>query len=206
MSLERDQSATILFDNFESGSLSGWTTSAVSGGQKWTASTTNPFQGSWHAQSQPRSTSEPASTLEKTIPTTNYQGISIKYTRKLIGLDAADEFKAKWFDGIKWNILEQTGSNSANDAPYIQKSFSLPQTANNNPNFKIKFECTAGAVSEYCRIDNVNISASSSPTGLYIYKFNTSNLINDTYAYTIYAEDTSSNQPAPQGGDFTIIL
>lgn len=206
MSLEQGPSGTIVYDNFESGTLSGWTTTAVSGGQKWTASTTNPFQGSWHAQSQPRSTSEPASVLERTIPTTNYQGISIKYARKLIGLDTADEFKAKWFDGSTWTILEQTGSKSANDASYITKSFSLPSSANNNQNFKIRFECTAGAVSEYCRIDNINISASSAPTGFYIYKFNTANLTNDTYAYTIYANDTSGNQPVPQGGDFTIIL
>ena len=206
MSLEQGPSGTIFYDNFESGTLSNWTTTAVSGGQRWTTSTTNPYQGRWHAQPQPRSTKEPASVLEKIIPTTNYQGIKIQYVRKLVGLDTADEFKAKWFDGSSWNVLEQTDSKSANDASYIQKSFSLPTTANNNANFRIKFECTAGAVSEYCRIDNVNISASSSPTGFYIYKFNTSNLTNDTYAYTIYVNDTSNNQPVPQGGDFTIIL
>ena len=206
MSIELGSSTTIFYDNFESGTLSGWTSTAVSGGQKWTASTTNPYQRTWHAQSQPRSTTEPASILEKTIPTTNYQGISIKYGRKLVGLDPADEFKAKWFDGSFWNTLEQTGSNSANDAGYVLKSFNLPLSANNNPNFKIRFECTAGAVSEYCRIDNINISASSSPTGFYKYVFDTSGLLNDTYAYTIYASDTSNNQPVPEGGDFTIIL
>ncbi len=205
MSLEQGPSATIFYDNFESGTLASWTTTAVSGAQKWTASTTNPFQGTWHTQSQPRSTNEPASVLEKTIPTTNYQGISIKYARKLVGLDTADEFKAKWFDGSIWTILEQTGSKSANDANYIVKSFSLPSTASSNPNFKIRFECTAGAVTEYCRIDNINISASSSPTGFYKYIFNTANLTNGTYAYTLYVNDTSNNQPIPQGGDFTII-
>lgn len=206
MILEQGPAATIFYNNFESGTLSGWTTSAVSGGQKWTASTTNPYQGSWHAQSQPRSTSEPASVLERNISTLNYQGITIKYARKLVGLDVADEFKAKWFDGTTWNTLEQTGSSSANDANYVLKTFPLPSAASNNPNLKIKFECTAGAVSEYCRIDNVNVSASSSPTGFYKYVFNTANLSNDTYAYTVYANDTSGNQPVPMGGDFTIIL
>ena len=205
MSLEQGSSATIFSDNFESGSLVGWTTSAVSGGQKWAVSNTNPFQGTWYAQSQPRSTNEPASVLEKAVSTENYQGITIKYARKLVGLDTADEFKAKWFDGTKWNVLEQTSSNSANDASYIQKSFSLPISASNNPNFKIRFECTAGAVSEYCRVDNISLLAQSSPTGFYVYKFNTSNLANDTYAYTIYVNDTSGNEPVPEGGDFTII-
>ena len=206
MSLEFGAGATIFYDNFESGNLNGWTNTAVSGGQKWSASSTNPFQGSFHAQSQPRSTSEPASVLERAISTVSYQGITIKYARKLVGLDTADEFKAKWFDGVSWTMLEQTGSSSANNAGYVLKTFNLPAIANNNANFKIRFECTAGAVSEYCRVDNVNISASASPTGFYKFVFNTSGLLNDTYVYTIYANDTPGNQPAPQGGDFTIIL
>ncbi len=205
MTLEQGTASTIFYDNFESGALNGWSNTAVSGGNRWTASTSNPFQGSWHAQSQPRSTSEPASVLERAISTQNYNGITIKYARKLIGLDTADEFKAKWFDGSSWTVLEQTGSSSANDANYIAKTFNLPLNANNNPNFKIRFECTAGAVSEYCRIDNVNVSASASPTGFYKYIFNTANLPQGTYLYTVYAEDTSGNQPLPQGGDFTVL-
>lgn len=205
MSIEQGPSATIFYDNFESGNLNVWTTNAVSGGLKWIASSTNPFQGTWHAQSQPRSTNEPASILEKAISTVNYQGISIRYARRLIGLDTADEFKAKWFDGVSWNVLEQTGSKSANDAGYVVKSFTLPSSANHNANFRIKFECTAGAVSEFCRVDNVNVSASSAPTGFYKYVFNTSGLLNNTYAYTIYVNDTSGNQPVPQGGDFSVI-
>ncbi len=148
----------IFYDNFESGNLNSWTTSSVSGGLNWENSATDPFQGSKHAQSQPRSTSEPASILEKTISTTGFNTVLFSYYRKLIGLDSADEFKVKWFDGTSWNIVEQTGSSSANDVSYQYKQFSLPSTASNNPNFKIRFECTAGAVSEYCRIDNVNLT------------------------------------------------
>ena len=206
MSVESGPGGAILYDDFESGTLNGWTTTAVSGAQKWTANKTNPYQGLWCAQSQPRSTTEPASVLERTISTVGYQGIALRYYRKLVGIDAADEFKAKWFDGVSWSVLEQTGSASANDASYVLKSFSLPSSANNNPNLKVKFECTAGAVSEYCRVDNFNLSASSAPTGFYKYVFNTTGLVNDTYAYTVYANDSSGNQPVPQGGDFTIIL
>ncbi|MDO8509066.1 MAG: BPL-N domain-containing protein [Nanoarchaeota archaeon] len=206
MNLEFEKPLTLYFDNFESGTLASWTNLAVSGAQKWTASKTNPYQGSWHAQSQPRSTSEPASVLEKTIPTTNQEGITIKYSRRLIGLDTVDEFKVKWFDGSTWNILEQTLSSSANDPSYLIKTFSLPQKANNNPSFKIRFECTAGAVSEYCRIDNLNISAKSSPSTIYSFFLNTSVLSNDTYTYAISVNDSSNNQPIPQGGEFSVIM
>lgn len=146
----------IFFEGFESG-ISGWTTTSVSGGNKWIASTLNPYQGNYHAQSQPMSTTEPASILEKQISTAGYFNIKLSYYRKLVGLDIADEFKVKWFDGTTWQILEQTGSASADNAAYVYKEFLLPSSANNNSNFKIRFECTAGATSEYCRVDNVKI-------------------------------------------------
>ncbi len=148
----------IFFDGFESGGLSGWTLTSVSGANNWTASTTNPYQGSYHAQSQPLSTTQPASVLERAISTTGYQNIIFNYSKRLIGLDIADEFQVEWYNGTTWQILEQTGGSSANDASYLSRQFSFPSTANNNPNFRIKFECTAGATSEYCRVDNVNIS------------------------------------------------
>ncbi len=148
----------IFSDGFESG-ISGWTTTAVSGGNEWTASTTNPYSGSYYAQSNPMSTNEPASILEKTISTSGYSNIKLSYYRKLVGLDSADEFKAMWYNGNSWQVLEQTGSNSANDASYIFKEFTLPASADNNANLKVRFECTAGAVSEFCRVDNVKLTA-----------------------------------------------
>ncbi len=148
----------IFFEGFESG-IAGWTTTAVSGANKWTASPTNPYQGSYHAQSNPMSTNEPASVLEKTISTSGYSNINLSYYRKLVGLDAADEFKAKWYDGVSWQTAEQTGGASANDAAYVFKEFTLPASADNNANLKVRFECTAGAVSEFCRVDNVKLTS-----------------------------------------------
>ncbi len=154
---ESVNATTIFLDDFESGTLSGWTLTKAAGANDWTASQTDPFQGSWHAQSQPQSTTEPASVMEKIISTSGYQTIVFDYKRKLVGLDIADEFQAEWFDGTSWSVLEQTGDASADDANYVSKQFSLPSSANNNANFRIKFECTAGAVSEFCRVDNVLI-------------------------------------------------
>ncbi len=156
--LASDVKATTIFsETFESGTLGGWTLSNAAGANNWTASSTDPFQGSFHAQSLPQSTTEPASVIERVISTSGYNNIIINYTRKLIGLDAADEFQMEWFDGTSWAILELTGSSAADDLSYLSKQFSLPSGANNNANLKIKFECTAGAVSEFCRVDNVLI-------------------------------------------------
>ena len=76
---------------------------------------------------------------------------------------------------------------------------------NNNPDFAIKFECTAGAVSEFCRVDNVNISSSSSFSGFYKYVYSTIGLTNGSYVYTVYANDSNGNQPIPSIGEFVVI-
>ena len=151
------------FEGFESGGFSSnnWTLSAASGANNWSVTNTNPYQGTYHAQAQPSSTTEPASILEVNVSTVNYTNITFSYYRKLVGLDPADEFKAKWFDGSVWTIVEETLSNSVDDSAYVFKSFSLPSSAANNPNFKIRFECTAGAASEYCRVDNVVVNGTS---------------------------------------------
>ncbi|MBI2452457.1 hypothetical protein HYV50_05285 [Candidatus Pacearchaeota archaeon] len=153
---------TIFSDDFESGTLGGWSLTAASGANNWTNSLTDPFQGTRHAQSQPQSTTEPASVIERGISTLGYQNITLKYKRKLIALDVADEFQVEWNDGAGWIILEQTGGSSADDSSYVFSEFNFSTNANNNPNFRIKFECTAGAVSEFCRVDNVELLGNTS--------------------------------------------
>ncbi len=197
--------STLFYDNFESGSLAGWTTTAVSGGNKWLVATSNPYQGTKYAESKPQSTNEPASILERSISTVGSSTLKLQYVRRLVGIDGVDEFKAKWFDGTSWYILEQSGSASANDAGYVLKSFILPASANNNPSLRIRFECTAGAVSEFCRIDNVNLSSSSSPSNTYTHSFNTSGLEAGTYVYAVSANDSAGNQPIPVGGEFSVL-
>ncbi|MEK6945946.1 MAG: hypothetical protein AABW63_04110 [Nanoarchaeota archaeon] len=148
----------IFFDGFEGGTLGGWTLTAVSGANNWTASTIDPYQGTYHAQSQPQSTIEPASVMDIGISTSGYANIKVNYSKKLVGLDSADEFQMEWFDGASWTILEQTGAVAEDDLSYVSKQFSLPSSADNKATFRIKFECTAGGVTEFCRIDDVNVT------------------------------------------------
>jgi hypothetical protein len=148
-------------EGFESGSFTtnNWTLTGVS--YNWTVTNTNPYAGTYHAETQPRSTTAPASTLQTTISTVGYQSINLSYYRKLVGIDAADEFKAKWYNGSAWTTVEETLDTSANDASYVYKTFALGSGAANRTDFTIRFECTAGAVSEYCRVDNVSVRSSS---------------------------------------------
>ena len=97
------------------------------------------------------------------MSTISYVSLNVSYYRQLIGMDAADEFTVDWFNGTGWTYLEQLGGASADDAAYVAKSFVLPAEANNNPNFRIRFMCENGAVSESCRVDNVKITGVKTP-------------------------------------------
>lgn len=142
----------LLNDGFESGSLSGW--NVYGSGSPWLVSTQDPRTGSYHAQSKQSGAGNPTY-IEKSIDTTGYSSLTFEYYRKLIGLDAADDFSAEWYDGNSWNLLEHVSSQS--NSNYVLRNYVLPVGAENNPNFKLRFMCEAGAVSEYCRIDDVKL-------------------------------------------------
>lgn len=146
--------AEILFDGFEGGTLGDWTLTHTGSANDWTATTTNPHSGTYSAESNPVDAGE-TSAMERIISTLGYNNITFSYQRQLVGIDTVDWFRAKWYDGSTWHTVEEQNSE---DGDYVSKSFSLTSLANNNANFQVKFECVAGAVSEYCRVDNVNIS------------------------------------------------
>lgn len=149
---------SIFFDDFESGNLNSWSLTSPQGGDSWIVSLEDPYLGSYSAFAKPKETAEPASVMEINVNTSGHGNINFAYYRQLKGLDSADEFKAKWFDGTNWVIVEETGSSRVNDADYVYKNFSLNSSASNNSDFAIKFECTAGAASEICFVDNVDVS------------------------------------------------
>jgi len=151
----------VLFsDDYESGGIANWTLSQPNNGNPWTASPIDPATGSYAARVQPSETTDPASAMEHAISTNGHQGIHFEYDRKLVEFDLADRFRASWFDGATWFALEQTGTVAINDLTYSHRSFALPAAAENKPAFRIRFECTAGAVSEFCNVDNVAVWAS----------------------------------------------
>jgi glutamine amidotransferase-like uncharacterized protein len=148
-------STGILFeDGFENG-LGNWITSAVSGGSVWNVQSDNPYDGIYYAFSKPMSTTQPASILEsKSINTSSANTLKISYARKLVGLDSADEFSVKYYDGI-WHTIEMTGSSGVSDSSYKYKEYLISTSSE----IKLRFECTAGAVSESCRVDSVKVEA-----------------------------------------------
>ena len=141
-------SGEIIADGFEDG-LGGWQVSGP--GVAWMGSSVNPYTGSRHAYAvQPGANT--MTYLEQSFDLSSFASGRLQYVRRLIGLDAADEFLVEYRDGTSWHTLEATGSASANDATYVRKEFILPSWATG-----LRFGCKAGAVSEKCEIDDVSL-------------------------------------------------
>jgi hypothetical protein len=193
-------------DDFELGTLNAKSWSVTGTGRLWTASTNDAMNGNYIAEAHQTGAGNP-SYMEKSIDTTGYQNVTLSYYKKLVGLDVADEFAVEWYDGAGWVSLESTGANSSDDANYTFKTFNISSAADNNPNFKIRFTCECGAVSEYCRLDNITLSAiaSGGSADLWKYPYTTSVLsATGIYNYTVYANDTSGNNAISASGNFSI--
>ncbi len=149
----------LYFDDFEDANLNEWTVviNGTSGIHPWTAHTFGfAYEGLYHAHGFPDSLAEPATSMNITISTFNYSSIQVSYYR-WINVTTAGEFKALWFDGSNWNILEETGDNAVDDGSHIFRNFSLPSFASNNLNFQLKFECTA-LNNNFCTFDNLGVA------------------------------------------------
>jgi hypothetical protein len=137
---------TIFSDGFESGDFvsGGWTIS----GDTATVSNKAQYTGTYGAKLGKQSW------IEKAVSTAGYTDIHLKYARKTYGLDSGEEFYARWHDGTEWHILEATL-----DENWAEKDWTLGSTANNNPDFKIRFSSNGGHPSqEYSYLDDVEVS------------------------------------------------
>lgn len=138
----------VLFDSFEDGNLVEW--SLYGTGRPWVTSTDTSYEGAWSARATYTGAGDD-SFMEISIDPSSFNTVTFEYYRKLIGLDAADDFQVEYFDG-NWITLEHLGDSSASDSSFKFRSFTIPNTAT-----KIRFKCECGAVSEKCYVDNVKI-------------------------------------------------
>ena len=146
-------------DGFETGSFNSsvWSLSTTgTGAFNWTVNTVTPASGIYAAQDIGRSASQ-AGILTLNMSTTNYSNITLKYQKRNINFLVASSLATiQYFDGTSWTTLN---SSSATDAAYVNMSFNLPTTANNNPSMQIRWTCLSGTItSRYCLVDNVRVT------------------------------------------------
>jgi hypothetical protein len=195
--------SALFHDSFESGSLSssGW---VLNGSRYWAGGSLDAADGGYAAEMHESGAVDPA-TMEVAVSTQNYQNVTIIYNRKLTGLDASDVYRVEWFNGTAWASAEDKGPGSADDPAYVFQTLALPSGASNKSGFKVRFVCECGAVTEYCRVDNVTVSASplfgSDTSWLHSFTAGAAG----TAAYTVYANDSDGNWATPWHGNITIV-
>jgi len=154
---------TILSDDFNDGNLNSWTVTnspTALPGTAWNNTGTFAEAKPGNASATP---TNGTSTLQRTISTSGFTSITVKYDRQLVGFDSEEEFKASWsLDGVTFTTLEETLNTTPDDTTFVLKTFNLPTSANNNANFRLRFECTSDAQADFCRLDNVLVEGTSS--------------------------------------------
>ncbi len=161
------------YDGFESGTLANW--SLYGNGNDWEIQNDDPFNGTNYARARD---TDGSSYLELNISTINFTNISISYYRKVQNFDANEYLATEWFNGTRYNLLENVSSGSG----YIFAIFNLTDSANNNSKFTLRFACKNDHSSEKCAIDDVRMNGVSTIDTEKPYLINLSvSIINGSY-------------------------
>ncbi|MCK4758150.1 MAG: hypothetical protein KAS67_06850 [Thermoplasmata archaeon] len=147
-------SGTLFSDGFESGDLAtgGWTVDADP-----LVSTENVNTGIYSCDLGSANTMTTGSII-KGIDSTGWASIILNYSVATNGLDSGvDYFRAEYDVGSGFVILEELTGTLA----YADKSFTLPVSADDNPNLKIRFYLYRDATSEDAYVDDVSVTYSS---------------------------------------------
>jgi hypothetical protein len=139
-------------DGFECGNFTagGWTVAgttpapSVTTGAKYTGTYGARIPGSTGTRS-----------ITKSKSTEGYNSIHVKYDRKVTrttNITLTVDWSAN--GGSSWTTLETVSGSTS----WASKDWALGTTANNNPDFRIRFCTTAGSTSRYAYIDNVQIT------------------------------------------------
>ncbi len=194
----------LFYDGFEDGTYNAW--DAIPGND-WGVTNANPNIGSRHSIVDDTDGAAGQRYLTKSVSTVGYEDISFIYYRCARDLEADDHVYAQWNDGNGWNTLEDftDGSSGENSATYVNMDFSLPSTADNNPNFQIRFDAILDAPDDDFDLDEVKILGSTTVSNLndlsltdYIY------VVNETTNILRYDMDgTGQTELISNGGQLT---
>ena len=154
--------ATVFSESFNGGTLTGWTVTNNPTTLPGTAWNNTGVLADAHPGNGSATPSNGTTVLQRTISTSGFTSITVKYDRQLIGFETAEEFRALWTtDGVNFNVLEETLNTTPDDASFVSKTFNLSTSANNNANFQLRFECTSDAQADGCKLDNVIVEGNS---------------------------------------------
>jgi hypothetical protein len=96
------------------------------------------------------------SSMERTISTVGYDTITVSAYMGTSYLNAGENLQFLWYDGSTWTLLKQIDEGDPEDDGDIYYfEYSLPASANDNPNFALKFQLNADYWDDYGWIDEI---------------------------------------------------
>ncbi len=142
------QGSAIFSDGFESGDYAGG--SWVVRNKKAKIRTRAAFSGNWGARLKRKTWAERA------VDTLGFTNIQVSYQRRTKNMVSGERMRVEWWDGSNWNTLEDVGPGATS---WSQVSFTLPASAGNNPNFKIRFNPNSNQKKGWGDVDDVTVSS-----------------------------------------------
>ncbi|HIF42462.1 MAG TPA: hypothetical protein EYQ74_15370 [Planctomycetes bacterium] len=92
--------------------------------------------------------------IERAVDTTGLSNIAVSYWRKTKNLIAGERMRVQWWNGSNWTTLEDATGTS-----WGQATFSLPSSADNNSNFKIRFRTNSNQNKGWGDVDDVTVAS-----------------------------------------------
>ena len=139
----------VLFEDDFEGTLSQWTASGA--GAPWAVTGTWSAQGAQAAMAQATGANRD-SLLSATFSAPGSGKVELKYSRRLMDLDSADDFEVSVRDQGAWTSVEHLGAATGQDADFVAKSFEIPNTAS-----ALRFACECNTAAERCLVDAVRV-------------------------------------------------
>lgn len=151
----------IFYDGFETGNYStnGWLLTGNSTINNWTIITNNSASGTNSSECGRTDNSDKyVSILTKNISTSGFSNITLTFSRYASNLDSLDNFAVEYWNGSQWLSVFSSLGSSLNDGTWTNVNYSL-LNGGNLSSFGLRFKCSASGSLEFCRIDEVNITA-----------------------------------------------
>lgn len=157
---------TIFSDGFESDNFSNWT----SADSKWgTTSGGATDEHSGEARADVKGNTSGEDVLLKNISTAGHENLTLNFWRKIkSALEEDDHVYVEWTaNGSDWNELTDFSDVGA-DTEWVEADYNLPEGADNNENFGLRFRAVLNAGNDEFYLDDVflsgNVMSEESPT------------------------------------------
>ena len=90
--------------------------------------------------------------IERAVDTSTYNKVALLVSRRSKNYDSGESLEIEWFNGSSWNSVDTVTARKWNG-----RFLELPNGADNNPSFKIRFRSVGNMGKERGDVDDVKV-------------------------------------------------